>query len=282
MSIRKRLAIPYALEARALGEAQRRAMFALYERYYDAATYARFSADLDDKTYALVIYDTSGALQGFSTLASYERAFAGRRVRVLFSGDTVVDESHWGQQALAFSWLRLAGRFKRAEPEIPLYWLLISKGYRTYRYLRAFSREFWPAPDRAAPPHRQELMHFLARDRFGADYDAAAGVVRFPQSRGHLRAPYDRVPERHRRLPEVEFFLTRNPGYVRGDELVCLCELAAGNLRPIARRAFLEAAETDVVGAAGEAREVGQGGEAANPDAPSNEVRVGVSAAGAS
>jgi len=48
------------------------------------------------------------------------------------------------------------------------------------------------------------------------------------------------VSEAHLRLPEVAFFLARNPGYARGDELVCLCELAAEKLRPLARRIFCD------------------------------------------
>ena len=38
--------------------------------------------------------------------------------------------------------------------------------------------------------------------------------------------------------PETAFFLASNPGYVHGDELVCLTELSTENLRPIARRVF--------------------------------------------
>jgi hypothetical protein len=63
--------------------------------------------------------------------------------------------------------------------------------------------------------------------------------VRFPESRGHLRAPYASVSAAHRRLPDVAFFLECNPGYERGEELVCVCELAPDALQPIARRAFL-------------------------------------------
>jgi hypothetical protein len=84
----------------------------------------------------------------------------------------------------------------------------------------------------------QALMDDLARERFGDDYDTAAGVIRFAKSRGHLRAPFATVNKAHRWLPEVEFFLQRNPGYARGDELVCLCELAADKLRPLGRRIF--------------------------------------------
>jgi hypothetical protein len=172
----------------------------------------------------------------------YERTFDGRPVRVIFSGDTIVDERHWGQQALAFAWLRLAGHLKAARPDVPLYWLLISKGHRTYRYLPTFSRAFHPSPDAATEADLAPLRDFLARDRFGTAYDAAAGVVRFAESRGHLRAEYAEVPETHQRLPEVAFFLARNPGYARGDELVCVCELREDTLRPIARRAFLAGA----------------------------------------
>src|SRR5205814_4782134 len=123
-------------------------------------------------------------------------------------------------------------------------WLLISKGHRTYRYLSAFSRDYYPAPDKPTPPEMRDLMILLARDRFGDAYDCAAGVLRFPQSQGHLRAPYAHVSDAHQRLPEVDFFLAHNPGYAQGDELVCLCELAAENLQPIARRTFLGAAGT--------------------------------------
>jgi hypothetical protein len=37
----------------------------------------------------------------------------------------------------------------------------------------------------------------------------------------------------------VRLFLDRNAGYADGDELVCLTELCASNLRSIARREFL-------------------------------------------
>lgn len=239
MNARSPLTSPLIHSAAALDEAVRREMYALYERYYDAASYERFRGDLAGKDHAVLLRDETGALRGFSTLAVYERLFGAEPVQVLFSGDTIVDERYWGQQALAFAWLRLAGEIKAQRPDRRLYWFLISKGHRTYRYLTAFSREFYPAPDRATPRYESDLMAFLARDRFGASYDEATGLVRFAQSQGHLRPSYADVPCPHRRLPEVAFFLERNPGYAGGDELVCLCELAAENLKPIARRAFL-------------------------------------------
>jgi hypothetical protein len=235
------LTAPRVLDVASLGEAQRREMFALYERYYEAAHYAQFCADLDAKHKVIALHDVDGALRGFTTLAVYTREFAGTQVRVLFSGDTIVDESHWGQQSLAFAWVRLAAELRAQRPDVPHYWFLISKGHRTYRYLAAFSLEFLPAPERTASAHERALRDFLARDRFGASYDATSGTIRFAASRGHLRPQYAQIPAAHLRLPEVAFFLQHNPGYVHGDELACLCRLDADNLRPIARRAFLAA-----------------------------------------
>jgi len=83
-------------------------------------------------------------------------------------------------------------------------------------------------------------METLARARFGDAYDASTGLVRFERSRGHLRQPWAAVrgnlQERH---AAVRFFLERNPRFHAGDEMVCLTELSAMNLRSFARRAFL-------------------------------------------
>lgn len=219
---------------------QRAEMFALYRRHFDATDLARFNADLDDKQLVLEVRDDSGTLRGFSTVACYRREFDGVPLRVLFSGDTVVDEGSWGQQALAFGFIRLAAQVRQESAE-PLYWLLISKGHRTFRYLPTFSLDYDPSPHRATPPGRQRLMDFLARDRFGDAYDAQRGVIRHADSHGHLRADLASVPPIHAHLAEVAFFLERNPGYARGEELVCLCRIEADNLRPLARRLFLSA-----------------------------------------
>jgi hypothetical protein len=226
LNARSSLAAPQIVEVAALAPAERSAMYALYERYYAGTSFDLFAADLAEKDSVIVLRDDGGALQGFSTLA------------VLFSGDTVVDERRWGQQALAFMWLRHAGAIKARQPTLPLYWLLISKGHRTFRYLPAFSRTFVPFPGASETTALHELRDFLARDRFGANYDVAAGLVRFAEPRGRLQSEYAEVPPAHRRLPAVQFFLRCNPNYRLGEELVCVCELEPGNLRPIARRAF--------------------------------------------
>lgn len=214
------------------------AMFALYHRYYAGTSRERFLADLGDKDEVIVLHDEEGVLRGFSTLKLLEDGSEGEPCRVLFSGDTIVHHRYWGEQSLAFAWIRRAGAIKAERPEWPLYWLLIVKGHRTYRYLQAFSREYYPHWDRPTPPPVQALMDRLGERMFGEHYQAPTGVIHFPVSHGHLRAEWAEPPAEVRERPEVTFFLEKNPGYRLGDELLCLTELHADNLRPLARRLF--------------------------------------------
>lgn len=228
------------LPATAVDGAGRAAMYRLYAEHYEAAGEPAFMADLAGKTHVLEVRSTDGTLRGFTTMAVSEHRVRGARLRVLFSGDTIMHPAYWGRQDLAFTWIRFAGRLKAEAPGLPLLWFLIVKGHRTYRYLSAFSLRYHPQPGRRTTVEELDVLAHLARERFGQCFDKGAGVIRFPSSRGHLRADLAAVTEAERRRPDVAHFLALNPGYVRGDELACLCELSEANLRPIARRLFRE------------------------------------------
>lgn len=213
-------------------------MFALYEQYYGGTSEALFLGDLEDKQYAVVLRDDQGTLQGFSSIKVWQEELAGKTFRIMYSGDTIVHQDHWGQQALAFTWINFSGALKAAAPDTPLYWFLLVKGHRTYRYLKAFYRVFYPAYNRPTPPEAKALIDHLASAKFGEFYNPETGVVHFPESRGHLKSDWAEIPEKDRRRPDVRFFLERNPGYTAGDELVCLTELSHENQNPLAARLF--------------------------------------------
>lgn len=223
-----------------IGPATRADMFRLYAHYYAGTGEQLFLEDLADKQYAVILRDGDGRLQGFSSIKVWEETFAGRPIRLMYSGDTIVHQDHWGQQALAFTWIDFSGALKADAPDMPLYWFLLVKGHRTYRYLRAFYRVFYPAHNRATPPEIKALMDQLASEKFGDFYNPASGVVHFPRSRGHLKTDWAEIPEKDRRRPDVIFFLERNPGYTQGDELICLTELSLENQNPLAARIFAE------------------------------------------
>jgi hypothetical protein len=158
----------------------------------------------------------------------------------LYSGDTVIDHLYWGEQALARAFCRFAGAVSAQRPGLPLCWFLISKGYRTYRYLSVFARDYFPNPHGATPPHMQARIDLLARKRFGEAYCAELGLVRFSDSHGHLKPHWATVRDNMRKRIEVQFFLERNPRFHAGEELCCVTPLETDNLRSFARKAFLE------------------------------------------
>ena len=51
-----------------------------------------------------------------------------------------------GEQALVGAFCHFAGGLKARDREAPLFWFLISKGHRTYRYLSLFAHRYYPNP----------------------------------------------------------------------------------------------------------------------------------------
>jgi hypothetical protein len=216
------------------------AMYAVYARHYDATSPDLFRQDLKGKDYAVIIRNDDRAVVGFSTLAIMNVTLDGAPLRAIYSGDTIIDQAYWGTQSLSFNWLRFAGTIKAQAPETPLCWFLIVKGHRTYRYLSAFSIDFYPHWENATTPWARRVMETLARKRFGEAFDAERCIVSFAESRGQLKSKLADVAVDEAARPDVAFFLRRNPGYRRGDELVCVTELSLDNLRPLARRLFAQ------------------------------------------
>jgi len=213
----------------------------LYLSNFDGSSTAIFREDLAEKDEVLLVYQED-ELVGFTTLKILQFRHAGNQARAVYSGDTIVAPQHWGQQVLAFAWIAHVGEIKRQAPHLPLFWFLLVKGHRTFRYLSVFSKSFFPhwAEDRA---DLKILADHLAAAKFGSHYDPVSGLVRFPESRGHLRREIAEPSAEEREKPATRFFLEKNPGYRLGHELVCICELETFNMKPLTARIFSKAAK---------------------------------------
>lgn len=218
-----------------LTAAEREALFSLLSAHFLGVTRERFDADLAEKDWVLIL-EEDGQPRGFSTLRIYETSGPdGEPLTVVYSGDTLMARGASATAALPKSWIAAVRALRERHSQGRLLWLLLTSGFRTYRFLPVFWRDFWPRPEEATPPEVQALLDHLARERFGPLYDATAGIVRFPEPQV-LREGLDEVPEGRLTDPHVAFFLDKNPRWIRGDELVCLTELAEGNLTPAGRR----------------------------------------------
>ncbi len=219
-----------------LSAADEAAMFELLQSQFVGVSWDRFQADLDTKNWVVLLDNRfPGKLAGFSTFALYDTRFERKDVSVVCSGDTVVDPSTWFQQALSCFWIGAINSLRRRLGKTQLNWLLIVSGYRTYRFLPVYWREFYPRHDAKTPPDSQEMIDFLARERFGFNYLKDKGVVRLPSPQ-RLRDGFHGIPPERLNNPHIAFFAERNPGHEFGDELVCFAELEHSNLTPAGAR----------------------------------------------
>jgi hypothetical protein len=228
------------LPVAALDDATRRAAFALLEHLYDGTDLARFRRDLAEKQLAILLRDRdTGALKGFSTVALSAVPTTSGPGTAVFSGDTAIDREYWGQKLLQREFGRLLLRLKLAAPARPLYWFLISKGYRTYLLLaNAFPRAI-PRHDRPDDPGLRRLLNQLAAGRFGRQYDPESGTIRYDRPHDRVRSGVAPLDQALLRNPHVSFFVNRNPGHAAGDELACLAEARLKDLlRAVVRIGF--------------------------------------------
>lgn len=203
----------------------RQEMFALFERYYDLVDAQTFAKDMAAKDEVIILRDSGdGSIRGFCTLLLTRGEHQGRAYYTLFTGDTIVDKPYWGQtvfhQAFIWHWAKIAWRLKA-----PVYWLLITKGYKTYLIFSRNCPEHWPRYDKATPAWEQGMIDDASARHFGATYLAKLGVVREGEHQPRLKPGVAGVDEVEALEPDIEFFMRANPEHARGDQLVCAARM---------------------------------------------------------
>lgn len=183
-----------------------------------------------------MLWDADGEICGFSSQRVLRLSVGGSPIRAVFSGDTIVDRAHWGEQELGRCWCRYVSGLYTEEPDVPLYWFLISKGFRTYLYLPLFFESFYPNREAPTPEFEQRVLDALGTAKFPAYYRRESGLIEFPESQGQLKPHLAEIPMRRLRNPHVQFFLRRNPGFRAGCELACLAEISPSNMKCFAGR----------------------------------------------
>jgi len=206
-------------------EAQQRAMFTVFARYYEQISYERFVHDLAEKDRVILLFDEAGTIQGFSTIKHLEIRRGDVVHRGLFSGDTVVAEEFWGQRVLGRLFLRHLFAQKLAHPFQPYWWLLISKGYKTYLLMANNFAEHYPRYERPTPADRQQILEDFASQLFPDSYNRENGLIEFAESLGQLKGHVAPIHADCLENPRIRFFQDRNPTWQRGSELVCIARM---------------------------------------------------------
>lgn len=224
------------LPRESLTASQRADMFRLLDAHFIGVNPAQFDADLRAKTHAVLI-ERDGILLGFSTLLVEETTVGSEQLTVIHSGDTIISPEAWGSAAFPRAWIRAVYQLRQevGSPMNRLIWLLLTSGFRTYRFLPVFFSEFYPTFQHPTPEPWQSLLQALATSKFGCCFNPHTGLVHFPHPQ-ELRGPLQAAPANRLKDPHVQFFLSQNPGHGRGDELVCIADISPANLTQAGRR----------------------------------------------
>jgi len=207
-----------------------RQMYQVFAQYYENTTWDIFLSDLSNKTGAFILRNAAGRVVGFSTLRTCDIDIGGRRVHGVFSGDTIIERAYWGSRALQREFFKFMIAEKFRYPREPIYWFLISKGFKTYLLLANNLFSFYPRHDREEP-HLADIVDAYCQQLFPAHYDRTRRILDFGQDYQPLRSDVAEISERMREEnPAIRFFEERNPEWRRGTELPCVGEIGWSDL----------------------------------------------------
>lgn len=194
-----------------------------------------FIHDFEEKEAVMILRKehAGGAIVGWSTLLVLTLALPDEEVKAVFSGDTVVLPEYRSGTGLGVELVRYFLRAYERFPHHKVYYILTTKGWRTYKIMPFFFQEFAPRCDRPTTPDEKMLMDAFGKQKYPGHYHAETGIITYSSQRVRPEG-IDAAPPR----PDAHaaFFLRRNPGYLDGHELVCVARIAPDNFTNGARR----------------------------------------------
>lgn len=215
-------------------------MFFLMDSFYRNVSRTQFETDLEEKKWVVVVENHEKTIQGFTTITTIETKLEERDIVLFFSGDTIIHKNYWGSTVMHKIWAKFVLGMASYKDQSDCYWLLLSKGYKTYRLLSTYMNHFYPCFNEPAPVFEKQIIDWFGAYRYPDNYDKENGVVVFNGSRDYLAHGIADITPQRLKDPHVKFFAEVNPGHILGDELVCIARLSGGNVTPFVRRHYLD------------------------------------------
>ena len=208
-----------------------RQMYGIYSQYYENTSWDLFLRDLSKKTGVfLLVCPKEQRVVGFSTIVVNEMVVNGENARMIFSGDTIIERAYWGSRALQLAFFRYVLMEKARHPRQAIYWLLISKGFKTYLLLANNFTNYYPNPENR-DAYLAEVVDAYCQQVFPEYFDADKRILDFGHDYQCLKGDVaDITPELLATNDKIRFFAQRNPEWQRGTELPCVGVLNTENL----------------------------------------------------
>ncbi|ARU57415.1 hypothetical protein OLMES_3377 [Oleiphilus messinensis] len=204
------------------------AMHDLFIDYYHNVDFAVFYQDLSKKDGAILLRERrSKKIVGFSTLQLIPLECGSRKVKGVFSGDTIVDRRYWGNRALLSCFVRTLFKFKIKDIRTPLYWLLISKGYKTYLVLANNFPKHYPHHAKSSSSRMATVIDNYCQTLYPDAYDRSRQLLDFGEGYQKLKEDVAGITDKMKsENPKIRYFEEKNPTWRDGTELPCVGEVS--------------------------------------------------------
>lgn len=201
-------------------------MYSIYEKYYENTQFKIFSSDFAKKSGAFLIrHPKTNEIVGFSTVMDCEISVNGKIHHAFFSGDTVIEKEFWGNRALQRAMYRYLIQKKLKHPTEAVYWMLISKGFKTYLLLANNYFSYFPHYNNKNQ-HLAPIVDAYCRQYFDKYYDADKGILNFGNDYQPLKGDVAPITQDMlNRNAKIRFFEQCNPDWAYGTELPCIGEI---------------------------------------------------------
>jgi hypothetical protein len=140
-------------------------------------TWRQFNADFHEKQYVAVLR-TEGHLVGFSTMVTLPITTAeGTSLHIAFSGDTAVEFA--ARKSIGFG-TTLSSFFREnisTYGDGKVWYVLISKGWRTYKAMEFMFHSFTPHPSREMSTMERSIIAAFGKKRYPLRFNEATGVL---------------------------------------------------------------------------------------------------------
>ncbi len=202
-------------------------MYDLYASYYENTSLDIFLSDLNKKSGVILVErKADDKIVGFSTQTFFDIEVDRKRVRGIFSGDTIIDQRYWGNNNLGGIFYRLVMKERLKRPFVPFYWFLISKGYKTYMLLTNNFYNYYPKVDgnRGDRDARyKRITEAYCEQLFPDAFDSENMLLNFGDDYVRLKSDVAQItPELVAANKKIAFFEKANPSWRQGTELPCL------------------------------------------------------------
>ncbi len=198
-------------------------MYHIFTKYYDNTDYKTFISDLDKKTGVFIAYrkDTK-AIVGFTTILKMKMRVNGKKIIGVFSGDTIIEKEFWGKNALNNKIFFHFIKQLFLHPFTPVYWFLISKGYKTYLIISNNFLNYYPCVSKEQH-ELSDITKAYCSYLFNDYYDQKNNLIDFGQNSQCLKYGIAEITEEMcRKNPKIAFFVKNNKTWAKGTELPCV------------------------------------------------------------